>query len=175
MKSLKSVLMVACSLALIVCLSPTARGDVIVSVTPVSDPGYPVPSLWICEWVELSTQECDTSWIVHADEDIFDLHFGSWDSDEMLAPGNTPFTAWSNTCTMAEFGGPPGGPSQQYWQTLDLWGGVMPFCTYWEISISHKPELDGVIQNLWVHPTPEPASLVLLGLGAIALVAKRRA
>ena len=137
---MKSLKMVGCSLALIACFSLTARGDVVVSVTPVDDPGYPVPSLWICEWMELSTQDCATSWIVHADEDIFDLHFGSWDNDEMLVPGNTPFGSWSNTCTLTDPGGPPGVPQQQYWQTLDLWDGIMPFCSYWEISISHKPQ-----------------------------------
>lgn len=176
MKALKLLVMVVCVWALMACLSPAAlqAESVVVSVIQVSDPGYAVPSLWVCEWMKLSTQDCDTSWIVHADEDIFDLHFGTWDDDEMVTPGQTPFGQWSNACTLEDTGGPPGGPQKQYWQTLDLWDGAMPYCSYWEIQINHKPQLDGVIQDVWVHPTPEPATIALLGLGGLALMRRRK-
>lgn len=147
-----------------------------VSVVLVVDPGYPVPSLWVCEWLELSTAGNTTSWIVHADEDIWDLHFGTWDDWYYLTPGLTPFGQSSFTCTYEEEGGPPvqGVDPQPYWQTLDLWDGIMLECTYWEINIDHVPTLGGVAQNLWVHPTPEPATIGLLGLGALSLLRRKR-
>lgn len=139
--------------------------NIIVSVVQVDNPGYDVPQLEVCHWRELSTQAGGTSWIVHANDDILDLHFGTWDIDDMLVPGQQrPFSDWSNSCTYSNPGGPPDGPEKLYWQTLDLSGGIMPYCTYWEIHIDHMPVLDGQIQNLWVHPTPEPATICLLGL-----------
>jgi len=160
-----------------VLLTAAAQADITVSVIPVDNPGYPVPSLWVCQWMKLSTQPPDysTSWVVHADEDILDLHFGTWDIDELLISGQQPFSQWSNSCTLGNPGGPPGGPSKPHWQTLDLSGGIMPFCTYWEVSIDHIPQLEeGVAEDLWVHPTPEPATICLLGLGALSLLRRKR-
>jgi hypothetical protein len=146
-------------------------------VVPADNPGYDVPSLWVCQWLELSTAGNTTSWIVHADEDILDLHFGTWDDSYFLTPGETPFNESYYDCTCGDLGGPCGGPQQEYWQTLDLWDGTMPYCTYWEIYFdpARVPTLGGVEQNLWVHPTPEPTTICLLGLGALSLLKKRRA
>jgi hypothetical protein len=150
--------------------------DDLLHVVQVIDPGYDVPSLWVCEWLELSTEGGTTSWIVHADEDIYDLHFGTWDNVYFLTPGTTPFNESYYECTYDDLGGPCGGPQKEYWQTLDLWDGIMPECTYWEIYFdpARIPKLYGVEQNLWVHPTPEPATICLLGLGALSLLRRKR-
>jgi hypothetical protein len=156
-------------------LTAAAQANITVSVVRVSDPGYDVPSLWVCEWMKLSTQSGSTSWIVHADEDVLDLHFGTWDVDEYLIPGEQPFSRWSNACTLSEPGGPEGGPQHPYWQTLDLESGIMPYCTYWEISIDHIPQGPaGEAVDLLVHPTPEPSTIALLGLGALSLLRRIR-
>jgi hypothetical protein len=154
-----------------------------VNVIQVDNPGYPVPQLVVCHWLELPTEGNTTSWIVHADANILDLHFGTWDNIYYLTAGQTPFDSNSFTCTLEGLGGPTGGyipdpppEPQKDWQTLDLWDGIMPYCTYWQISIipARVPELDGIKQNLWVHPTPEPATVGLLGLGALSLLRRKR-
>jgi hypothetical protein len=174
MRKIITIFLVCVCVLLPVAAQAMVKVGITVNVVQVDDPGYDVPSLWVCRWVELSTQNDRTSWIVHANEDILDLHFGTWDNDEGLEPGQQPFSDWSTFCTLDNPGGPPGGPQQIYWQTLDLSGGIMPYCTYWEISISHVPTLNGEGQNLWVHPTPEPATICLLGLGALSLLRKKR-
>jgi hypothetical protein len=160
-----------------VLLTAAAQADITVSVVQVNDPGYDVPSLWVCQWMELSTQPpgYSMSWIVHADEDILDLHFGVWDIDEFLISGQQPFSKWSNSCTGSDPGGPERGLQQPHWQTLDLSDGIMPFCSFWEISIDHIPQVhEGMAENLWVHPTPEPATICLLSLGALGLLRRKR-
>jgi hypothetical protein len=175
MRKIITIFLVCACVLLPATAQASLKAEIGVSVVPVDYTGDPdlVPSLWVCHWLELSTANT-TSWIVHADEDILDLHFGTWDIDEGLVPRQQPFGEWSNSCTGSEPGGPPNGPQQPYWQILDLWDGIMPYCTYWEISIDHVPTLNGVAQNLWVHPTPEPATIVLLGLGALSLLRKKR-
>ena len=178
MSRLKDAILCVCACVLIACASSAlVRADIVVSIQEV--PEYPgAPSLWICEWNECSTEGGVTSWIFHADEDIADLHIGTWDDDEFVTPGSTApyFDQSSYGCTMEDPGGPPvpGVDPQPYWQTLDLWGGTgLLYCHYYEISISHVPTLDGVPQNVWVHATPEPSALLLLGLGGLVALRRR--
>jgi len=176
MKASMSVLACVLALSLVAGVS-SARADISVSITEVP-PVPDVPSLWICQWIELSTANNTVSWIVHADEDIADLHFGTWDNDDYVVPGTIQpmFDQSSHTCTYEGVGGPPGTLLKQYWQTLDLWGGTgLPFCHYYEIVISEVPVLYGGQQNLLVHATPEPTALALLGLGALTVLRRWRA
>jgi len=180
MNRFKDLVLLVGVCAMIACFSPAgAQAGIEINLVEVGeDPN--APSLWICEWIELPTNGGETlSWVVHADEDIPDLEFATWDNTDYLVPGwsvSSFFDEGGFDCTYGELGGPPGHEPdwQPYWQSLHLWGGTgLPECTYIEISISHVPELFDVPQNMWVHATPEPSTLCLLALGSL-LVSKRR-
>jgi hypothetical protein len=184
-------LMAICLVCVLLTAAATAVQATPIIVDVIQQPSGPTdaPSLEVCHWMELPTNGGATlSWLVHADEDIWDLHFGSWDDFEMLEAGQTPFSYSFADSTEEELGGPTGGeglpdppPEKPYWRTLDLWGSStggcpMPYCTYWLIQISAVPrDFDPLPpQNLWLHPTPEPATMVLLGFGALSLVIRKK-
>jgi len=181
MNTLKDLVLSAGVCAIIACFLPAGVQASILIDLEVVDEQPDVPSLWICEWIPLPTDGGETlSWVVHADEDIPDLEFRTWDNTDYLVPGwdigTFPFFDEGGfECSYEVPDGPPGEDPQPYWQRLHLWGPPpLPECTYVQISISHVPELFDVPQNLWVHATPEPATLCLLALGSLAVAKRRR-
>ena len=140
----------------------------------------PIFDLVVCEWYELPTIDGTKSWIVHAGEDIADMHFFTWDDTEYMAMRDMEpiFTEWSRSSTEDVPGGPPVIPESEwktYGQILDVWGGTgMSESHYYQISINKIPKHDGQDQSLWIHPTPEPATICLLGLGGLLLRRRKR-
>jgi PEP-CTERM motif-containing protein len=91
-----------------------------------------------------------------------------------ILPGTSPFGVASpsipiitDSCTFSGGGGVPNGTLFG----LEFGGTVHPFCL--------NDPTTGVCQNLTsldvtLHPTPEPASIALIGTGLAALVARRK-
>jgi len=140
--------------------------------------------VYVCNWTEMVTTAGDgESWIIRAAEDIQDLHFGTWDTDDYIVMGDmgSIFTQYSFTCSFDELGGPPTiDPAEwkPHWQTLDVYDGTgLLEGHYYEISMDKDPFLgipdNQVRQNVFLHPTPEPGTFLLIGLGGLCLLRKR--
>ncbi len=169
-------------------LPSASVADIVVSINDVPEPPPPWLHVWICDWVVIDSTGGATELTFHVADPrgIPDLHIGTWDDDDFVVPADpgTPgspldfFDEWQNACTGADvLGGPdvPGVDPQPWWQTLDLWNGPgLEECHYYTIEISKIPELQGVAQNVWIHFTPEPGTLLLLGLGGLTLTRRRK-
>lgn len=142
--------------------------------------------IFICTWYTLFTEgQMGESWIVRAGEDIVDLHFNTWDeTDYMIMKHNPFFDVYDYSCTLEIPGGPEGGPQKPYWQELDMYAVNKPgleqghYYRIWtnEDAWLHDPYPHGdwERQPFYLHPTPEPATIALFGLGAICIFRRNK-